>query len=181
LIDEIKRIENRHRCMLELSSDLEEAYYQVLQKTKIYESPIRIFLAFVAILTVASMFVALFLYWAFVMHSDLHIDRAWLAAPQLEIKTDQVGRLAFAPHEEGASVSQGDILFSFNTDNDFQEEQQLQATAESLKAVLTYHLACVEQATQEYIAARSEVELACRPTITQNSHLWLCKKTNRGQ
>lgn len=34
LIEEIKRIENRHRQILELSSDLEDAYFQLLQKMK---------------------------------------------------------------------------------------------------------------------------------------------------
>lgn len=34
LIEEIKRIENRHRQILDLSSDLEDAYYQLLQKVK---------------------------------------------------------------------------------------------------------------------------------------------------
>jgi hypothetical protein len=34
LLDEMERIENRHRAILELSSDLEDAYYQLLQKVK---------------------------------------------------------------------------------------------------------------------------------------------------
>lgn len=35
LIEEMKRIENRHRQIIALSSDLEEAYHIILQKTKI--------------------------------------------------------------------------------------------------------------------------------------------------
>jgi hypothetical protein len=34
LIEEMKKIENRHRQILEISSDLEEAYQQLLQKVK---------------------------------------------------------------------------------------------------------------------------------------------------
>jgi hypothetical protein len=34
LLEEMERIENRHRRMIDLSSDLEDAYYQILQKLK---------------------------------------------------------------------------------------------------------------------------------------------------
>jgi hypothetical protein len=34
LIEELERIENRHRQILKLSSDLEGAYHQLLQKIK---------------------------------------------------------------------------------------------------------------------------------------------------
>lgn len=34
LLEEIERIENRHRQILKLSSDLEGAYHQLLQKIK---------------------------------------------------------------------------------------------------------------------------------------------------
>lgn len=34
LLEEMKRIENRHRQILQLSSDLEDAYHQLLQKIK---------------------------------------------------------------------------------------------------------------------------------------------------
>jgi hypothetical protein len=34
LLEEIKRIENRQRQMIELSSDLEDAYHQLLKQVK---------------------------------------------------------------------------------------------------------------------------------------------------
>jgi multidrug resistance efflux pump len=107
-------------------------------------------------------FLALFLalpiggtiYWFIAVHPFLHVANARLAAPFLEIRSDQAGRLTFAPYQEGDWVKQGDILFSLGTVEERQRQKQLQTSVDSLEKTLSYYSAAVEKATEDYIAAR---------------------------
>ena len=97
-------------------------------------------------------------YWLVAVRPYLQIDRARIAAPYLEIRTDHAGRLAYAPYEDGAIVKQGDTLFSLNSEEEKAQQKQMQATVESLRKMISFHLESVEQAMQEYLGARSDVE-----------------------
>lgn len=108
--------------------------------------------------------IGLLLYWLLGVRPYLHIAGARLSSPQLEIRADRMGRLTFAPFEEGSKVNKGEILFSLNSDEDQDQKQQLQATVESLQDSLSVYIASVEQATQGYITARSEVEMGLAPS-----------------
>lgn len=112
------------------------------------------------------------LYWALGARPYLHIEGAKLSSPYLEIRTDRMGRLSVAPHEEGASVKQGELLFSLTTDEDKEMQKQLQAAVDSLQEMLSYCADSVETATQEYFAARSEIEMGL--ALSDHSEQPLC-------
>jgi HlyD family secretion protein len=98
-------------------------------------------------------------YWLFAVRPYLCIEGARVSAPFLEIRTDQTGRLTFAPHEEGAWIKQGQVLFSLSTEEEKKQQKQMLASVESLQGRLAYYLAGVEKATEDYIAARRDVDL----------------------
>jgi len=98
-------------------------------------------------------------YWFFAIRPYLHVVGARLSAPFLEIRTDQPGRLTFAPHREGDWIKEGDILFSISSLEEKQHQKQLQANADSFQKMLAYYLVGVEKATEKYIAARRDVDL----------------------
>lgn len=108
---------------------------------------------------VAAILFGIFLYWALAVRPYLSIRNAHLAAPFLEIRADRIGRIALAPYDDGASVKQGDVLCSLIAQEGKEQQKQLQKTVESLEETLSYHLLAVEQAMQEYIAARSDAEI----------------------
>jgi HlyD family secretion protein len=112
---------------------------------------------------IAAILLSLLLYWAFAVHPYLSIRGAHLTAPYVEIRTEQVGRIAYAPHEEGASVKQGEVLFSLNTPEAKEQHKQMEQSVKALEEMLSYHMLAVEQAMQEYITARSEAEVGIIP------------------
>lgn len=97
-------------------------------------------------------------YWA-VSSSRLAISNAHLGALSIDARSDQMGRLAFVPFQEGSFVKKGEVLFSFNDEEEKREEKILQETVSSLQEELTDCLADAEQAMQDYITAKSEAEM----------------------
>ncbi|MBF8264073.1 MAG: efflux transporter periplasmic adaptor subunit [Parachlamydiales bacterium] len=129
---------------------------------------------------IAAILLGLILYWALAIRPYLSICNAHLAAPYLEIRADQVGRVAFAPYEEGASVKQGDVLFSLNTPDEKEQQKHLEQTVASLEEMLSYHLLAVEQAMQEYITARSEAEMGLIPSEKSEQPLAVLQEHQSG-
>jgi multidrug resistance efflux pump len=99
-----------------------------------------------------------FFYWFFTVRPYLGVDEARLSAPFLEVRTDQGGRLTYAPFEEGDSIKQGQILFSLSTVEEKLQQKQMQATVDSFQNMLAYYSAGIEKATEEYIAARKSID-----------------------
>jgi Cu(I)/Ag(I) efflux system membrane fusion protein len=98
-------------------------------------------------------------YWFFTVRPFLHLANARLTAPFLEIRSDQAGRLTFAPYQEGDWVKQGDTLFSLCTFEERQRQKQLQTSVDSFQKTLSYYLSALEEATEDYIAARRDSDL----------------------
>jgi membrane fusion protein, multidrug efflux system len=104
------------------------------------------------------------LYWLIGVRPYLQISGAHLSAPTLQIRTDQMGRLLMAPHEEGAAVKQGEVLFSLSSQEERAQQAQWQAEIDSLQEKLASHLMGAEKAMQNYLTLRSEAEMGLIPS-----------------
>ena len=112
-------------------------------------------------------------YWAFAIRPYLHIEGASLVAPTMEISSDQVGRLLYAPHEEGSFVKKGEALFSLSGAEEKARMIQTQKTIEMLERSLAAHLSGIEKAMQDYLSARidfPDTELSVAPLAALQEH-----------
>ena len=93
-------------------------------------------------------------YWLFAVLPYLRIEGARLVAPTMEICADQMGRLLYAPHEEGAMVREGEMLYSLASGHEREKLSQMQKEIDGLEKTLANHLAGIEQAMQDYLVSR---------------------------
>ena len=108
---------------------------------------------------VPALLIGSLVYWGTAIRPYLRLDDARVAARCTEVRSEQSGRLAALSHEEGAAIKQGEALFSFNTEEETEQQKQLQASIAMLNEVLARHLANADKAMQEYLTVRSEVEM----------------------
>ena len=112
-------------------------------------------------------------YWLLAIRPYLHIQNARLTAPSIEICADQMGRLFYAPHEEGALIPQGETLFSLCSMEEKIKALQMEKGIEDLEENLAMHLTGIEKAMQDYLSARvqfSESDFSAGPLAALQEH-----------
>lgn len=128
-------------------------------KIEIYFSKLSWHLFFRPLFLIPTLIGIFALYWFWIVRPYLEVDDARLSALYQDVRTDQMGRIASAPFEEGDNVRQGQVLFSLNNDEGQKQQENLRASVKSLQKILSYHMASLDQATSSYITARKEVDL----------------------
>lgn len=88
--------------------------------------------------------------------SRIHLERARIAAPLTEVRSEIPGIFLRLNREEGSWVEKGEILFSFNSSEEEALLAKLQTKIDSIQQKLSDHLIEAQAAMEEYLNARSD-------------------------
>ncbi len=95
-------------------------------------------------------------YWFVSVRPYICIQKAYLATHAIEVRSGFGGQLASLRAQEGAWVEEGEILFSLSASKEESFKSELLTKIDSLHQKLSSHLACAEDAMQEYLNGRSD-------------------------
>ncbi len=113
----------------------------------------------------------LFTYWYWVIYPFLWISTAHVDAFSSTITSDSVGKLSDITLSEGELIRKGEPLFTLENESAIQKQKKIQASLESLNAVMVSEKRRMEKAMQDYLASSAELDVGIGTAEAVDRHL----------